>query len=88
MNERKEMPEAIPYIAYEGAMARNERLVKRLIICLAICIVLIFASNGAWLWAWMQYDYSSDTVTTTQDGEGVNINTVVNNLINTIPTTI
>lgn len=78
MNEAR--PDNVPYIVYESAMARSERHTRRLIVALVIAIVLIVASNMAWLWAWMQYDYTSDateTVTTTydysQDGQGTNI---------------
>lgn len=72
----KKMPEAVPYIAYEGTIARFERTVKRLVIAVVICIVLLLASNALWLYAWMQYDYEGEVVTTTQDGKGININSV------------
>ena len=36
-------PETIPYLAYEGAMARNERTIKRLVIALILAISMIFA---------------------------------------------
>lgn len=62
------MPDAIPYIAYEGAMARHERTVKRLIIGIVIAVILLFATNVAWLYVWSQYD----TVSYDQDGEGIN----------------
>ena len=64
--------QTVPYIAFESAQARAERITKRLIIALVLAVVLIFASNAAWLWAWMQYDYVSDSTTTetvTVDGE-------------------
>ena len=71
MNEQK-----IPYIVYEASEARADRRNKRLIIALIISIVLMFASNIAWLYAWCQYDYSSQDTFYSQDGEGVNnINT-------------
>ena len=69
----------VPYIVYEGEMARQERQIKRLIVTLIIILVLFFASNMAWLYVWNQYDYIDSTETTettikaTQDGEGVNI---------------
>lgn len=68
----------VPYIVYEGEMARQERHIKRLIIMLAIMLVLFFASNMAWLYVWNQYEYvdeteTSTTIKATQDGEGVNI---------------
>lgn len=65
----------IPYIAYESALARNERTIKRLIISLVLSIVLMFASNAVWLWAFSQYEYVDETTTTTvkQDGKGQNV---------------
>ena len=67
----------VPYIVYEGEMARQERHIKRLIVMLALMLVLFFASNMAWLYVWNQYEYVEETETTTidakQDGEGVNI---------------
>ena len=67
----------VPYIVYEGEMARQERHVKRLVVMLAVMLVLFFASNMAWLYVWNQYEYIEETETTTidaqQDGEGVNI---------------
>lgn len=69
--ENKSKPD-IPYFAFEIAQASMERQAKRLIIALVIAVVLIFASNAAWLWAWMQYDYTSESTTTetiTVDGK-------------------
>lgn len=66
----------VPYIVYEGEMARQERQTKRLIVMLIIMLVLFFASNMAWLYVWDQYAYIDETTTSikaTQDGEGVNI---------------
>lgn len=62
----------VPYIVYEGAMASSERHIKRLIIALIICIILLFGSNAMWLWEWTQYDYIDEVETTTsyeQDGD-------------------
>lgn len=69
------MEEKIPYIAHEGAMARMERTIKRLIITVAILAIMLFACNACWLYAWCQYDYESSqtTTTVTQDGEGSNV---------------
>lgn len=49
---------SIPYFVHEGMMARNERLIKKLIIALIVTIGLVFASNAIWLYAWLQYDYA------------------------------
>lgn len=65
-------PETVPYFCYEGEITRLERHTKRLWIALIVAIVLIFASNGAWL----LYESLYDTISYTQDGEGLNnINT-------------
>lgn len=57
----------VPYIVYESTMARFERTIRRLIIVIAIAVVVIFASNMAWLYAWNMYDYESASVIV--DGE-------------------
>ena len=65
----------VPYIVFEGSMARSERHIKRLVIALIIAVVMIAATNIAWLIVWNSYEYVGDTSETTysQDGEGVNI---------------
>lgn len=63
--------ESVPYIVYEGTVARHERTIKRLIIALVISIILIFASNAIWLHYIQQYDFQSYEYS--QDGEGVNV---------------
>ena len=71
MNEYKD----IPYIVFEGAMSRNERHIKRLIIAFVIAVLLLFTSNMIWLYAWCQYDYTGDECVVTIDGqEGGNAN--------------
>jgi len=60
----------VPYIVYESAQARSERLIKRLIIALVLSVVLLFASNVIWVYEWTQYDYTSETTeTVTVDGK-------------------
>lgn len=60
----------ISYAAHEGEMNRLCIIIKKLIIALIICVLLIFTSNCVWLYAWMQYDYSSEaTKTVTVDGK-------------------
>lgn len=67
----------VPYIVHESAMARNERTLKRMIVALAIAVVLLFATNAAWLYAWNQYDYESETVTV-DSNDGGNANYIGN----------
>ena len=78
MNENRD----VPYIVYEGSMARTERHIKRLVIALIVAIIMICISNLAWLYLWNSYEYvgDSDTITYTQDGEGNNVIGDKNNL--------
>jgi hypothetical protein len=78
MNENRD----VPYIVYEGSMARTERHIKRLVIALIVAIIMICISNLAWLCVWNSYEYvgDSDTITYTQDGEGNNVIGDKNNL--------
>lgn len=63
----------IPYFAHEGITARMERANRRMWILCIILIVLLAATNGAWIWYETQFE---DVVTSneiTQDvdaGEG------------------
>lgn len=61
-------PKDIPYIAYEGSLARMERTTTRLFKVIIALIIALFLSNALWLYAWTRYDYvdtdteASDTV--------------------------
>lgn len=68
---------SVPYIVHEGIVARGERIIRRLIAALVVCIILIFASNALWLYAWMQYDYVSEDVTV-DSNDGGNANYIGN----------
>lgn len=60
---------SVPYIVYESMQSTSERHIKRLVIALIICFVLMFGSNAVWLYAWMQYDYGYESVEIeTEDG--------------------
>lgn len=62
----------VPYIVFEGEMARADRNIKRLWAALIIVLVFLFASNIGWL----IYESQFETVYYEQDGEGLNnINT-------------
>lgn len=58
----------VSYIVYETAMARNERTVKRLITALIVAVLMIVASNAAWLWYISLYDIVSYEVNSTDGG--------------------
>ena len=53
----------IPYIAYEAAMSRFERINKRLWILCIILIILLVGSNIGWLIFESQFEYFETTVT-------------------------
>ena len=55
-------PENVPYIVHESSMARMERQIKRLWITVLVLIVMLVATNGAWVWYESQF---SDIETTT-----------------------
>ena len=42
--------ESVPYIVHEASMARMERQAKRLWITVLALIVILVATNGAWIW--------------------------------------
>ena len=42
--------ESVPYIVHEASMARTERQAKRLWITVLALIVILVATNGAWIW--------------------------------------
>lgn len=61
---------SVPYIVHEGIMARQERIIKRLVIVIVITVLLLFASNAAWIWLWSQYEYvAEEDQTVTVDGK-------------------
>ena len=74
MNENRD----VPYIVYEGSMARAERHIKRLVISLIVAVVMICVSNLAWLYLWNSYEYVGDSQAVTVDSDGGNANYIGN----------
>ena len=66
-------PENVPYIVHESSMARMERQIKRLWITVLVLIVMLVATNGAWIWYESQFSDIETTIEAEQDGSGVNI---------------
>ena len=58
-------PKDVPYIAHESAVARLERVIKRLWVLAIVLIVLLAASNAAWLY----YESSFEEIRIEQDNE-------------------
>lgn len=74
--EPKEQKEIfVPYIVHESGLAREERSIKRLWIVILVLILLLAASNCAWLVYESQFEVveQSTTIDATQDGTGKNI---------------
>ena len=67
--EKQSKPESVPYIVFEGEMARQERHVRRLWIALLTAITALVLTVGIFVWYLNQYDFTSYE----QDGEGINI---------------
>ena len=62
-------PESVPYIVHESALARMERMVKRLWVTVLVLIFLLVGTNGAWLWYESQFE---DVVITQENEDGYN----------------
>lgn len=56
-------PDNVPYIVHESAQARLERITHRLWISTIILVLLLIATNTAWLW----YESQFETVTISQE---------------------
>ena len=64
-------PKDVPYIAHESAVARLERVIKRLWVLSLVLIVLLAASNAAWIWWESQYQ-TIETTITQENADGYN----------------
>ena len=49
-------PKDVPYIVHEGALARLEHVIKRMWVLVLVLIILLCASNAAWIWWESQFD--------------------------------
>ena len=63
-----EKPDSIPYIVYEGEMARMERIIKRLWKAILALIAVIAIGIVAAVW----YESQFETISYQQDGAGLN----------------
>lgn len=74
MYENKKITENkpdVPFIVFEGEMARAERFIKRLWIALVVAIASLAIAVIAFMWYLSMYDFTSYDYE--QTGEGVNI---------------
>jgi hypothetical protein len=70
-------PESVPYIVHESAMARMERITKRLWITILTLIFLLVGSNCVWIW-WNSQWETVESWEITQENEGGNNNYIGN----------
>ena len=59
------------YLWHESEVARLERIIKRFWILAIVLVLLLVATNGAWIWYESQWDVVHTTVTQ-ENGEGIN----------------
>ena len=67
------MDRDVPYIVYESEAARHERTVRRLIKVIVLTLLLLVASNMAWLYVFNQYDIASTTTEIVTDEGNANM---------------
>ena len=56
-------PKDVPYIVHDGALARLERVIKRMWVLVLSLIILLVASNGAWILWESQYQTIETNIT-------------------------
>ena len=64
-------PKDVPYIVHEGAVARLERVIKRMWVLVLLLIILFVASNGAWI-LWESQYQTIETTITQENEDGYN----------------
>lgn len=69
----------VPFIVFEGTVARFERTIKRLVILVGITILLLFASNAIWIYEWNQYDYEGVTIDGHENANYIGANGIITN---------
>lgn len=68
----------VPFIVVEELETRHDRRERRLLIALVLVVVMMFASNLAWLYYYSQYEYVEES-TVTVDGKDGNANYIGQN---------
>ena len=66
----------ISYAAHEGMMARMERTIRRLWVLCIILIILLTATNCAWIY--YESQFTDETLTVTQDLDSNTGDAVIN----------
>jgi len=61
---------SVPYDVHMKAMELEERHIRRLVYTIIFTIILLFASNAAWLWFFNQFTISAESTVTVDGKEG------------------
>ena len=64
-------PDAVPFIVFEGEMARAERHIRRLWIALIAAIAALVLTVGGFLWYLSLYDFVSSETVTIDGADGI-----------------
>lgn len=59
--------QSVSYIVFESAIARFDRVIKRLWIVILVLVFLLLGTNLAWLYYESQFEEVTETTTTTQE---------------------
>lgn len=66
-------PVSVPYVVYRDVEYHYRWIVRRMVYALIAAMILLFASNLAWLLVWNSYEFSGEETITTIDSEGEGI---------------
>ena len=75
--EKRKVISQTPNIVHEVAVARLERIIKRMWVLVLSLIFLLFVSNAAWIWYCNQWE-TVESLEITQENEGGNNNYIGN----------
>ena len=56
-------PKDVPYIVHECAVARLERVIKRMWVLVLALIIILCSSNAAWIWCESKYQTIETAIT-------------------------
>lgn len=61
----------IPYVVHRDTVTHDRWVIRLLVRLIALCVILVFASNAIWLYVWQEYEWvgdSEETITTVDSG--------------------
>ena len=70
MPEEQNIEQSVPYAVHMKAMELEERHIRRLVYTIVFIVILLFASNAAWLWFFNQFTIASESTVTVDGREG------------------